>query len=38
MWNLLRNHRYKNLAFKHQHPIGNCIVDFICLQKNNYRN
>ena len=33
MWNLLRNHRYKNLAFKRQHPIGNYIVDFICLEK-----
>lgn len=33
MWNYLRNHRYKNLAFKRQHPIGNYIVDFICLEK-----
>ena len=33
MWNLLRNHQYKNLAFKRQHPIGNYIVDFICLEK-----
>ena len=28
-----RNHRYKNLAFKRQHPIGDYIVDFICLEK-----
>ena len=33
MWSLLRNHKYKNLAFKRQHPIGNYIVDFICLDK-----
>lgn len=33
MWSFLRNHRYKNLAFKRQHPIGNYIVDFICLEK-----
>ena len=33
MWSLLRNHKYKNLAFKRQHPIRNYIVDFICLDK-----
>ena len=33
MWSLLRNHKYKNLAFKRQHPIGDYIVDFICLEK-----
>ena len=33
IWSLLRNHRYKNLAFKRQHPIGDYIVDFICLEK-----
>ena len=33
IWSLLRNHRYKNLAFKRQHPIDDYIVDFICLEK-----
>ena len=33
MWQLLRNHRYKNLAFKRQQPIGQYIVDFVCKEK-----
>lgn len=30
LWNLLRNHKFHNLKFKRQQPIGNYIVDFIC--------
>jgi len=33
LWKLLRNHRYNNLAFKRQYPIGNYIVDFVCKEK-----
>lgn len=33
LWRLLRNKQYKKLPFKRQHPIGNYIVDFICLEK-----
>ena len=30
LWNLLRNHKFHNLKFKRQQPLGNYIVDFIC--------
>jgi len=33
LWQLLKNHKYHNLAFKSQYPIGNYIVDFICKEK-----
>ena len=29
LWNLLRNHKFHNLKFKRQHPLGNYIIDFI---------
>lgn len=30
LWNRLRNHKFHNLKFKRQQPLGNYIVDFIC--------
>lgn len=33
LWALLRNKRFHNLKFKRQYPIGNYIVDFICIEK-----
>ena len=33
MWELLRAKRFCGLKFKRQQPIGNYIVDFICLDK-----
>ena len=33
MWNILRNHNFYGLFFRRQYPIGNYIVDFICLSK-----
>ena len=33
LWKLLRNHGINNLKFKHQYPIGNYIVDFVCKEK-----
>lgn len=33
IWNLLRNRNFHGLKFKRQHPIGNYIVDFICIDK-----
>ena len=34
IWNILRNRQFKNLKFRRQYPIGNYIVDFICLENN----
>ena len=31
LWNLLKNRRFHNLKFKRQSPIGNYIVDFLCI-------
>ncbi len=33
LWNILRNKQFHNLKFKRQYPIGNYIVDFICIEK-----
>ncbi len=33
LWNLLKNRQFHNLRFKRQVPIGNYIVDFLCLEK-----
>lgn len=33
LWKLLRNSNINNLKFKRQYPIGNYIVDFICIEK-----
>ena len=30
LWNIIRNHKFNNLKFKRQQPIGKYIVDFIC--------
>ena len=33
LWKLLRNSNLNNCKFRRQHPIGDYIVDFICLEK-----
>ncbi len=33
LWALLRNKNFHNLKFKRQYPIGDYIVDFICIEK-----
>lgn len=33
LWHELRNRRFFNLKFKRQVPIGNYIVDFLCVEK-----
>jgi adenine-specific DNA-methyltransferase len=33
LWNVLRNRAVLNLKFRRQHPIGNYIADFCCLEK-----
>ena len=33
IWNLLRNRQFHNLKFKRQYPIGDYIVDFVCVEK-----
>ena len=33
LWNVLRNRQVLNLKFRRQHPIGNYIADFCCLEK-----
>ena len=30
LWNIIRNHKFHNLKFKRQQPIGKYIVDFLC--------
>ena len=32
-WNLVRAHRFYNLEFRRQYPLGDYIVDFICREK-----
>ena len=32
LWNLLKNRQFHNLKFKHQQPISDYIVDFICKE------
>ena len=31
LWALLRDHRFKGVKFRRQFPLGNYIVDFVCL-------
>ena len=33
LWYLLRNRRFKEYKFRRQYPIGNYIVDFICIKR-----
>jgi adenine-specific DNA-methyltransferase len=33
LWNALRNRQVLNLKFRRQHPLGNYIADFCCLEK-----
>ena len=33
LWNVLRNRQVLNLKFRRQHPIGNYIADFCCIEK-----
>ena len=30
LWNIIRNHKFNNLKFKRQQPIGKYIVDCLC--------
>ena len=32
-WSMVRNHRFYDLEFKRQYPMGDYIVDFICREK-----
>lgn len=34
LWDRLRNRRLKGYKFRRQHPIGNFIADFFCLECN----
>src|SRR5580693_7878692 len=33
MWNVLRDRQLLNLKFRRQHPVGNYIADFCCIEK-----
>ena len=33
LWTVLRNRQVLNLKFRRQHPIGNYIADFCCIEK-----
>lgn len=33
MWTVLRNRNFCGLKFRRQHPVGNFILDFYCLEK-----
>src|ERR1700676_1902620 len=33
LWNVLHNRQVLNLKFRRQHPIGNYIADFCCIEK-----
>jgi very-short-patch-repair endonuclease len=33
LWNVLRNRQVLNLKFRRQHPIGNFIADFCCIER-----
>jgi very-short-patch-repair endonuclease len=33
LWNVLRDRAVLNLKFRRQHPIGNYIADFCCIEK-----
>ena len=34
LWNCLRDRRLNNFKFRRQHPIGDFIADFFCLERN----
>ncbi|MCB2263169.1 MAG: DUF559 domain-containing protein [Candidatus Thiosymbion ectosymbiont of Robbea hypermnestra] len=34
LWTHLRAHRFQDLKFRRQQPIGRYLVDFVCLRKN----
>jgi very-short-patch-repair endonuclease len=34
LWKCLRSRQFEHLKFRRQYPIGNYIVDFICVEKN----
>ena len=34
LWSRLRDRRLMGLKFKRQYPIGRCIVDFVCKERN----
>ena len=33
LWKLLRNSGINNCKFRRQYPLGNYVVDFICIEK-----
>jgi len=33
LWQYLRNKRFHGFKFRRQHPLGNYVVDFVCLSK-----
>jgi len=33
LWYLLRNRRFREYKFRRQYPIGNYVVDFICISR-----
>ena len=33
LWSVLRNRNLEGYKFRRQHPIGNFVVDFFCVQK-----
>ncbi len=33
LWSILRNRQFDNFKFRRQHPFGNYILDFVCLEK-----
>jgi very-short-patch-repair endonuclease len=33
LWFVLRDRRMRDCKFRRQHPIGNYIVDFVCLER-----
>ncbi|MBI3479995.1 MAG: endonuclease domain-containing protein [Nitrosomonadales bacterium] len=32
LWRHLRMKQFENYKFRRQHPLGNCIADFVCLE------
>jgi len=33
LWSFLRNRKLSNLKFRHQHHVGNHVLDFYCAEK-----
>ncbi len=33
LWKILRNSNFSNCKFRRQQPLGNYIVDFLCIEK-----